>query len=36
MNLTISNVKGPRERGLIHGATVNEIYSVGPIVAAAG
>lgn len=36
MNLTISNVKGPRERGLIHGATVNEIYSVGPIVAGSG
>ncbi|MEH3143004.1 MAG: wax ester/triacylglycerol synthase family O-acyltransferase [Mycobacterium kyogaense] len=36
MNLTISNVPGPRERGLIHGATVSEIYSVGPIVAGSG
>ncbi len=36
MNLTISNVPGPRERGLIHGATVTEIYSVGPIVAGSG
>ena len=30
MNLTISNVPGPRERGHIEGATVSEIYSVGP------
>ena len=29
MNLTISNVPGPRERGLIEGAVVSEIYSVG-------
>ena len=36
MNLTISNVPGPRERGLIEGATVSEIYSVGPIVAGSG
>jgi len=36
MNLTISNVRGPRERGLIHGARVSEIYSVGPIVAGSG
>ncbi|MEW5812835.1 MAG: wax ester/triacylglycerol synthase family O-acyltransferase [Actinomycetota bacterium] len=36
MNLTISNVPGPRERGLVHGATVSEIYSVGPIVAGSG
>ena len=35
MNLTISNVPGPRARGLIEGATVSEIYSVGPLVAAA-
>ena len=32
MNLTISNVRGPRERGVIEGATVSEIYSVGPVV----
>ena len=36
MNLTISNVPGPRERGVIEGATVDEIYSVGPIVAGSG
>ena len=36
MNLTISNVPGPRERGVIEGATVSEIYSVGPIVAGSG
>jgi WS/DGAT/MGAT family acyltransferase len=36
MNLTISNVPGPRERGLVEGAVVNEIYSVGPIVAGSG
>jgi diacylglycerol O-acyltransferase len=36
MNLTISNVPGPRERGHIEGATVDEIYSVGPIVAGSG
>ena len=36
MNLTISNVPGPRERGLIEGAIVSEIYSVGPIVAGSG
>ena len=36
MNLTISNVQGPRERGLIEGAVVSEIYSVGPIVAGSG
>lgn len=36
MNLTISNVPGPRERGLVQGATVSEIYSVGPIVAGSG
>jgi diacylglycerol O-acyltransferase / wax synthase len=36
MNLTISNVAGPRERGHIEGATVSEIYSVGPIVAGSG
>ncbi|AFM16782.1 Diacylglycerol O-acyltransferase [Mycolicibacterium chubuense NBB4] len=36
MNLTISNVPGPRERGCVEGAVVNEIYSVGPIVAGSG
>jgi diacylglycerol O-acyltransferase / wax synthase len=36
MNLTISNVPGPRERGDIEGATVSEIYSVGPVVAGSG
>ncbi len=36
MNLTISNVPGPRERGVIEGATVSEIYSVGPIVSGSG
>ena len=36
MNLTISNVPGPRERGHIEGATVSEIYSVGPLVAGSG
>ena len=36
MNLTVSNVPGPRERGQIEGATVSEIYSVGPIVAGSG
>jgi hypothetical protein len=36
MNLTISNVPGPRQRGQIEGATVSEIYSVGPVVAGSG
>jgi diacylglycerol O-acyltransferase len=36
MNLTISNVPGPRERGLIEGAIVSEIYSVGPVVVGSG
>ena len=36
MNLTVSNVPGPRERGHIEGATISEIYSVGPIVAGSG
>jgi diacylglycerol O-acyltransferase / wax synthase len=36
MNLTISNVPGPRERGHIEGATISEIYSVGPIVTGSG
>lgn len=36
MNLTVSNVRGPRERGYVEGAVVDEIYSVGPIVAGSG
>jgi diacylglycerol O-acyltransferase / wax synthase len=36
MNLTISNVPGPRQRGHIEGATISEIYSVGPVVAGSG
>ena len=36
MNLVISNVPGPRERGEIEGATVSEIYSVGPVVTGCG
>ena len=36
MNLTISNVPGPRQRGHIEGATVSEIYSVGPVVTGSG
>ena len=36
MNLTISNVPGPRQRGQIEGATVSEIYSVGPVVVGSG
>jgi WS/DGAT/MGAT family acyltransferase len=36
MNLTISNVPGPRERGHIEGATVSEIYSVGSLTVGSG
>ena len=36
LNLTISNVPGPRERGRVGGALVTEIYSVGPLTAASG
>ena len=36
MNLTISNVPGPRQRGDIEGATVSEIYSAGPVVTGSG
>ncbi len=36
MNLTISNVPGPRDRGHIAGGVVSEIYSVGPVVAGSG
>jgi len=35
-NLTVSNVPGPRERGVIEGGMVTEIYSVGPVVAGSG
>ena len=33
MNLPISNVRGPRERGRFGGAPVSEIYSAGPLTA---
>lgn len=33
-NLPISNVAGPRERGHFAGASVSEIYSAGPLIAA--
>jgi diacylglycerol O-acyltransferase len=36
MTLTVSNVPGPRERGTIGGATIAEIYSVGPLAAGSG
>ncbi|HEY7053294.1 MAG TPA: wax ester/triacylglycerol synthase family O-acyltransferase [Mycobacterium sp.] len=36
LNVPISNVPGPRERGRLGGATISEIYSVGPLVAGAG
>ena len=36
MNLTISNVPGPKQRGQIEGGTVSEIYSVGPLVTGSG
>lgn len=36
MNLLISNVPGPRERGRVGGALVTEIYSVGPLTAGSG
>lgn len=36
LNLNISNVPGPRQRGKVGGATVSEIYSVGPLTAASG
>jgi diacylglycerol O-acyltransferase / wax synthase len=36
MNLPISNVPGPRERGRIGGATLSEIYSVGPLMPGSG
>jgi diacylglycerol O-acyltransferase / wax synthase len=36
LNLPISNVPGPRERGRIGGGTISEIYSVGPLIAGSG
>jgi diacylglycerol O-acyltransferase / wax synthase len=36
LNLNISNVPGPRERGRVGGALVTEIYSVGPLTAGSG
>ena len=36
MNLPISNVPGPRERGGLGGATISEIYSVGTLFAGCG
>lgn len=36
MNLTISNVPGPKQRGRIEGGVVSEIYSVGPLVTGSG
>ena len=36
MNLPISNVPGPRQRNGLGGATVSEIYSVGPLSAGCG
>jgi diacylglycerol O-acyltransferase len=36
MNVPISNVAGPRERGDFGGAPVSEIYSVGPLTPGCG
>jgi hypothetical protein len=36
LNLNISNVPGPRERGRVGSALVTEIYSVGPLTAGSG
>jgi diacylglycerol O-acyltransferase len=36
LNLNISNVPGPRERGRVGDALVTEIYSVGPLTAGSG
>jgi WS/DGAT/MGAT family acyltransferase len=36
LNLNITNVPGPRERGRVGGALVTEIYSVGPLTAGSG
>ncbi|MEO8815780.1 MAG: wax ester/triacylglycerol synthase family O-acyltransferase [Mycobacterium sp.] len=36
LNLNISNVPGPRERGRVGGALITEVYSVGPLTAGSG
>ena len=36
LNLVVSNVPGPRERGTVAGAVVREIYSVGPLISGSG
>ena len=36
LNVAVSNVPGPRERGHFGGAPVSEIYSVGPLIAGCG
>lgn len=36
LNLPISNVAGPRERGRLGGAMISEIYSVGPLMLGSG
>lgn len=36
LNLSISNVPGPREHGRVGGALVTEIYSVGPLITGSG
>jgi WS/DGAT/MGAT family acyltransferase len=36
LNLNISNVPGPRERGRVGGALVTELYSVGPLTTGSG
>jgi diacylglycerol O-acyltransferase / wax synthase len=36
LNLIVSNVPGPRQRGQVAGAVVSEFYSVGPVAAGAG
>ena len=36
LNIVVSNVPGPRERGRFAGATVSELYSVGPLMAGSG
>jgi diacylglycerol O-acyltransferase len=36
INVIVSNVAGPRQRGRIAGAVVTEIYSVGPVAAGVG
>jgi diacylglycerol O-acyltransferase / wax synthase len=35
-NVPVSNVAGPRERGRFAGASISEIYSAGPLIAACG